>query len=147
MKKIDWCLEQKKGIELVEPNDTLSKAYFKDAGNSLLAMKINIGTWKIVTAYYSCYNAFYALLMKVGIKCEIHDCTLELMKVFEFSEEDILFLKNLKKLRIDVQYYLTEPKEIDVKAVSSFVHKCREYSSKLDHDKIKIIRSELAKND
>ncbi|MBT3814776.1 hypothetical protein HOE37_03755 [Candidatus Woesearchaeota archaeon] len=147
MNKIKWCLEQNKGIELVEPNDNLSSAYLKDANDSLMAMKINKGTWKIVTAYYACYNAFYSVLMKSGIKCEIHDCTIELMNLFDFSDEEISFLKNLKKLRIDVQYYLKDVKEIDSELVSHFVHKCQELSDKLDFDKIKILRKDLAKND
>jgi uncharacterized protein (UPF0332 family) len=147
MNKIKWCLEQNKGIELVEPNDNLSSAYLKDANDSLMAMKINKGTWKIVTAYYACYNAFYSVLMKSGIKCEIHDCTIELMNLFDFSDEEISFLKNLKKLRIDVQYYLKDVKEIVSELVSHFVHKCQELSDKLDFDKIKILRKDLAKND
>jgi len=85
--------------------------------------------------------------MKSGIKCEIHDCTIELMNLFDFSDEEISFLKNLKKLRIDVQYYLKDVKEIDSELVSHFVHKCQELSDKLDFDKIKILRKDLAKND
>jgi len=50
--KITWCLQQKNGIELVEPNDNLSAAYLSDADDSLLAMDRITGEWKIVTAYY-----------------------------------------------------------------------------------------------
>ena len=51
--KIKWCLKQKKRIELVEPNENLSGAYLRDADNSLTAMGRNVGSWKIITAYYA----------------------------------------------------------------------------------------------
>jgi len=39
MNKIKWCLEQKRGIELVEPNDNLARAYLNDAEDSLESME------------------------------------------------------------------------------------------------------------
>ena len=146
MKNKSWCLKQKKGIELVEPNGNLSKAYLNDADDSLLAMGKNKGKWKIVTAYYACYNAFYALLMKTGIKCEIHDCTIELMALFELKKE-ISFMKKLKKMRIDVQYYLKPAPEINLTEIKHFVSECKLLTRDLTEDKIKLIRGELAKND
>src|SRR3989344_1861297 len=106
LSKIGWCLKQKKGIEIVEQNDTVAKAYFSDADESLLAMEKNSGKWRVVTAYYACYNALYALLMKAGIKCEIHDCTIATMMFLDFTLDEIKFMINLKNARIDVQYYL-----------------------------------------
>lgn len=146
MVNISWCLKQKKGIELVEPNETLRDAYFKDADESLVAMGNNKGKWKIITAYYACYNALYALLMKAGIKSEIHDCTIEMMAFFEFEKKEILFMKHLKKLRIDVQYYLKPAEEIDLAEIKSFVLHCKVLSKSLTEDKVKVIRR-LAKND
>ena len=35
MDKIKWCLKQKNGLELVEPNEELAKAYIKKAEDSL----------------------------------------------------------------------------------------------------------------
>jgi len=146
MKNISWCKKQKKGIELVEPNDNLCVAYFKDADESLLIMTNISGKWKIVTGYYACYNAFYALLMKVGIKCEIHDCTLYLMPYFNFNEQQVSFLEKLKKLRIDVQYYLEPAVEIDVNKIKEFITSCKSFNNKLDEDEIDKIRG-LVKND
>ena len=143
---LEWCKKQKKGIELVEPNDNLCDAYFQSADNSLLTMNKIVGTWQVVTAYYACYNSVYVLLMKTGIKCEIHDCTLQLMDIFEFSPEQKIFLKNLKKLRIDVQYYLKTASEINVLEIKSFVIYCKNMIKKLTVDEINKLRG-LVKND
>ncbi|MEK6905821.1 MAG: hypothetical protein AABX24_05460 [Nanoarchaeota archaeon] len=145
--KISWCLNQKNGIELIEPNDNLSLAYFTDADDSLLAMEKNTGKWRIVTAYYACYNALYALLMKAGIKCEIHDCTLALMFFFEFKKEEEVFTQALKKQRIDVQYYLKPASEIDTDEVKKFVIHCKILAKALVEEKVREIRNHLAKND
>ncbi len=146
MNKIGWCLKQKKGIEIVEPNDNLCKAYFQDADESLDVMKEAKGKWKPITAYYACYYALYALLMKAGFKCEIHDCTLELMAFFGFGQEQVDFMKNLKKERTDVQYYRKEPQELNMTKIVGFVADCKNVSSQLNEDQIMKIRG-LVKND
>ena len=146
MDKIEWCLEQKKGIELVEPNDNLCEAYFKDANDSLSGIENVKGMWRTVMAYYSCYFSFYALLMKVGIKCEIHDCTLALMGLFGFDEKEITFVKKLKKERINVQYYHQKSEEVVVEKINSFVLLCKSKANVLKQDEIDKIRGEV-KND
>ena len=70
MNKLKWCCEQKKGIELIEPNDNLCEAYFKEARETLEAISDKENKWNVIMAYYAAYNAFYALLMKAGMKCE-----------------------------------------------------------------------------
>jgi len=143
---LDWCLKQKNGIELIEPNDNLSQAYFNDADDSVKAMLINKGKWQVVTAYYSCYNALYALLMKAGIKCEIHDCTIKLMETLNFNKDKINFMILLKKERIEVQYYLKVAKEVDVNLVKDFVVLCKQLARELKEKEVKKVR-ELVKND
>ena len=131
---------------MIDPNDNLCAAYLKDADDSLNTMVSIQGKWKVVTAYYSCYNALYAILLKVGIKSEIHECTLALMSLFQFTQEDISFLSQLKKERIAAQYYLKNvflPNDVQVK---SFVLKCKQLAAQLDHDTITKIRG-LVKND
>ena len=108
--KIKWCINQKNGLELVEENLNLCKEYLIKAENSLSAvnsLKDNI-EWQISAAYYSMYFSLYAILMRIGIKCEIHSCTIAFAEVFlkEFlSSEDIELLKIALKSRIDLQYY------------------------------------------
>ena len=67
-----WCLKQKRGIRIIEPNPNLTKAYLKKSVSALntmtAALKIEESDWIATTAYYARYFALYALLMKMGIK-------------------------------------------------------------------------------
>jgi uncharacterized protein (UPF0332 family) len=63
----------------IEPNQNLTKAYLKKATSALHTMtatiEINETDWTATAAYYARYFALYSLLMKIGAKSEIHDCT------------------------------------------------------------------------
>lgn len=118
MATLTWCKQQKIGIKLIEPNPNLAEEYLNSAEETLTVLKEIRGKskmWQATTKYYFTYFLTYAVLMKLGIKSEIHDCTIELAKVLE--QHDILpqtHSKNLEKdkqLRIDNQYYL---KNVDV---------------------------------
>ena len=144
MDKINWCLKQKKGIKLIEPNNDLCDEYIKSAEENLNAMLKLTGKWRSITAYYACYEAIYAILQKIWIKCEIHECTLELLNLIENIDKKLKnFILNLKKERIDIQYYLKEPKKLDENKVKEFVLSCKEVSSLLTENQIKEIRNKL----
>ncbi len=56
MDKLKWCLKQKNGIVLIDPNDNLAKAYFSKSADSLETMQLaKAKDWKISAAYYSMY--------------------------------------------------------------------------------------------
>ena len=93
--------------------------------------------------YYACYNAFYGLLLKSGIKCEIHDCSIELLTLFEELSKYKVFLEKLKSDRKDAQYYLKEPENIDVNKINSFILDCNEIFNKISYDEIQEIREKL----
>ena len=80
-----WCIKQKRGIRIIEPNPNLAKAYLQKAISALNTMtaaaKINETDWILTTAYYARYFALYALLTKIGVKSEIHDCTINIAKL------------------------------------------------------------------
>jgi uncharacterized protein (UPF0332 family) len=124
--KIIWCAKKQQGIRIVEPNDNLSKNYIADSNKTLNALENAEENWKLIMGYYACYNAFNSILMKAGIECKIHDCTIELISLFpEFDEEDYKFMKGLKNDRIKVQYYL-EPIVFKEKEVKEFILKCKQ---------------------
>lgn len=117
---MSWCLRQRQGLMLTQPSYNLCKAYLAKAENAISSMnanvKANIFDWAAVTAYYSRYLATYALLMKCGIKSEIHDCTIKALNLLDFPKELIQELEQSKRRRIDVQYYLKKiPQEEAVK--------------------------------
>lgn len=134
MSKLDWCFNKNKGIEIVEPNPDLAESYMEKSLNALKTMNSTPAEdWKIVAAYYTCYDALYALLRKCGLKSEIHDCTIEIMNFFGFTEGDKKFMEDLKEKRINAQYYVTEEVKLEeVDRVKDFRLKCRELLEETD---------------
>jgi len=141
--KINWCLSQSSGINLMPPNINLSNSYIKEADETLENVFSSKGKWKTITAYYACYSALYSILMKCGIKCEIHDYTLELINLFSFTKEEIKFIKNLKDDRINAQYHLKNILLNDEKPVKEFIFKCKIILNDLNSQKIEEIRKLL----
>lgn len=134
MDQIKWCLNQKKEIELVEPSDNLRDAYLMKAEEALeVLMATKIRDWQLTTAYYAMYYGIYSLLMKIGIKCEIHTCTIEFTKRFlnkHFTTEDFVLLDKAFRARNDAQYYVNrkvtnEDHELIMKKTPSFFVKCK----------------------
>lgn len=152
---IKWCFKQKSGIKIIEPNDNLCEAYLKKANDSLTSMKanikVNIKDWAIIAAYYARYNAIYAILMKCGIKSEIHSCTIALVKYLfqnELGTEMFNVLQTSKQQRIDVQYYTN--KEINdklssnnINSAAKFVIAVEKLIYSLKNEKINFIRKEV----
>lgn len=146
LSKIEWFCTKNDGIRLVEPNERVAKEYLKSSDSDFSELKNANLKWKNIVSYYSCYNAFYAILQKIGIKCEIHDGTLELIEfIGGFSEKQIELIKWLKTNRIGVQYYLEEPKQINEKEIADFILTCKHIFSTLDYDHIQKIRGEINK--
>jgi len=134
MSKLKWCKEKDRGIKMVEPNPNLADKYIEKAEDAALMMEqAPSSEWEITAAYYTCYNALYALLQKTGIKSKIHDCTLELMEFYEFTKEEIKYVKGLKKDRIDAQYHVTEQLRLgNPSQVKDFLLKCKKLLEEID---------------
>jgi uncharacterized protein (UPF0332 family) len=144
---IDWC--KKQGMKLIEPNDNLSEEYYKSAEETLRVTNLikNSGSnmWLATQKYYTEYLAAYSLLMKIGIKSEIHSCTIEIVQLLE--KEKIIdfefgkFLEEDKELRIDNQYYLkNKPVDFDSKKLSDILLKIRNILDNITDTDIKRIR-------
>jgi len=159
MDKIKWCLKQRNGLELIEPNEELTKAYVKKAENSLraAAMLKDNKDWEISSSYYTLYFSLYAILSKIGIKSEIHSCTISFMKNFlnnYFTEKEIELIEESQKARIDAQYYSNRNisdelyKKIE-NNTALFLARCKEILNELNEDSIQKIRNNLGnvKND
>jgi len=151
MVTLKWCTKQKKGIKFIESNDNLCKEYMQTAEETLEILKDIKGkskVWMATTKYYCEYFAVYSLLMKLGIKCEIHDCTvalcskLEQMKIIPRGYSEIL--KDDKKLRIDNQYYLKNREvPLDYDKLVDFVLRIKDICLKLTNDDIKLIKGKI----
>ena len=152
MKKISWCKKQTYGIKLTEANYDLSNEYYQNAIQSLRVLERIYNTesnmWLATTKYYIEYFAVYAVLVKIGITSEIHDCTISLVKFLE--KENIInkgvsrLLQKDKELRIDNQYYLkNKPVNVDFEKLSEFIISMKETLDNLDKDKIMEIRKKI----
>lgn len=148
--KLFWCKNQRTGLRLIEPNENLVDAYFKKAQDALESLSLVISRdWKISTAYYSMYFSLYALLMKLGVVCEIHSCTLEFAKIFlkeYFSKDEFDFMETSLRARIDSQYYVNKSvakKQFDlmVSQAPLFLLTCKSVAKKLSEKEIVSIRS------
>ncbi len=154
MDKIKWCVGKKGGLSLIEPNPALAEAYLKKAEESLESVGVNIiKDWKISTTYYTIYFSLYSILTKIGIKCEIHSCTIEFSRRFLkefFSEDEFDFIEDSLKARIDSQYYVDraisdEQYNKMIKKAPGFFVKCKSILIKLNEKKINDIRKEFHK--
>jgi uncharacterized protein (UPF0332 family) len=128
-----WCFKQKHDIRIVEANEDLAKAYLKKAVSALntmtAALKIRETDWIAATAYYARYFALYSLLMKIGVKSEVHECTIRMGR---YLSENGILNKNLiddiekaKQTRVDMQYYVV--KEFSVKEIKENMEAARKF--------------------
>jgi len=153
---IEWCFKQRKGIRLIEPNENLAKAYIAKAKGSLhtmdAALQINETDWVITTAYYARYFALYALLMKLGIKSEIHDCSIAIARLLAkhgiLHQNLVSDISKAKQTRIESQYYVKlelEQTKIrkNVKSAHKFLLEIEKTLENITTTQIKDIRTHL----
>ena len=155
MVSIKWCLNQKHGLELIEPNDNMSDSYLKMAEESIgiLDNVQKSDIWTATTSYYIFYYSLYSLMLKIGVKCEIHSCSIEFMKNFLTSFYNLKDINNFEiafSARIDLQYYAN--RSIDKNAIirskkycKDFLIKTKDILLKINEKKIEKIRSKLKK--
>lgn len=106
-------------------------------------------SWAVSASYYAKYFSVYALLSKIGIKSEIHDCTIEVFK-FLFCERVekglINDLKRSKEERIETQYYLRK-ESIDMRKLientRNFVMKIEELISQIRREEVEKLRKKI----
>jgi len=156
MVSINWCCKQKDGIRIIEPNSNLSEGYLKMAEDALGTMNRERNfslRFSVSACYYSMYYSLYSVLMKIGVKCEIHSCTIKFMKEFlsEFYDiEDIKIINKAFECRNNVQYYvdkIVQKKDVNfITFQAPFFHsKSKEILIKLNENQIKKIRNDISK--
>ncbi len=120
--------------------------------DSLESIHVNIKKeWKIATAYYAIYFSLYAILMRVGIKSEIHSCTVDFVREYLnefFTKEELELIEDSLKARIDVQYYVDKdvPDELYNKLIEFAPHlliKSKDILNKITEKKITLVREEI----
>ena len=109
MKNIKLLKEllKKKILVIVEPSVPIKESYIKKSESSLISAKILLDNNRleesVALTYYSMYHSTTALFYRVGIKCENHTATIQLLKdIFEINNTSLEFAKSE---RLDKQYY------------------------------------------
>jgi uncharacterized protein (UPF0332 family) len=155
MVNLKWCCRTKEGIKLIEPSDNLALSYIKMAENAIGTMnreKDLNKVFAISACYYSMYYSLYSILMKLGIKCEIHTCTLEFMKKQLsnfYSPDDVNMIAKAFELRGIAQYYVDkvlDQREIEfiITMAPLFLNKSKQILSKINERNIKEIKDKIS---
>jgi len=153
MVSIKWCLQKKDGLELIEPGTNMSDSYIKMAEESINVLEgiKESKIWTATTAYYIFYYSLYSLMLRIGIKCEIHSCSLAFMKEYLkpfYDQKDVEMIEKAFAARIDLQYYADRP--VDSKAIdevkkysADFYIKTKDALSEISEEEILAIRKEI----
>ena len=152
MDKIKWCLKQ--GMKLVDSNERLAQGYLKMAEDSFGTMnreKDKNAVFSVSAGYYTIYYSLYAVMQKIGVKCEIHSCSIEFMKQFLttlYSQEDVELVELAFSSRNLLQYYVDKSvNKEDLERIwgnaYDFFVKSRDIIIKLDDVEINKIRREI----
>lgn len=128
MVSIKWCWNN--GLTLTNPNQNISRSYLHMAEESLRVLSDikNSDIWKATTSYYIFYYSLYAIMIRIGVKSEIHTCSIEFMKKFLkdiYDREDIKQFENAFSARINLQYFTDRP--IDKKAIIDAEQYCKKF--------------------
>jgi len=151
VEKLKWYSTKKNGLRIEKENINLAKEYIQSAEETL-SILINIrgksNMWLATTKYYCEYFSVYALLQRIGITTEIHDCTIELSKMLEemniISKGYARQLESDKELRIDNQYYLkNRTVDIDVSSLREYILSIKTKINSITHKEVEDIRKKL----
>ncbi|MFP4116791.1 MAG: HEPN domain-containing protein [Candidatus Aenigmatarchaeota archaeon] len=152
MASLEWCKNERDGLQLAEPSENIAEDYLQNAEESLRVLKrvMENGSriWTATVKYYIEYFCVSAVLARLGISSEIHDCTIEAVQFLEdegLLEEDISSrLKKSKELRIENQYNLkNRPVNVDLDDLRDFMLKMKDVKDSLTEKKVNEIRSKL----
>ncbi len=152
MASLDWCKNQKDGIQLAEPSENIAEDYLKNAEESLRVLKMVMENgsriWTATMKYYIEYFCVSAVLSRIGIKSGIHDCTIEATEFLEkhgvFKDNLSTRLKRSKELRIDNQYNLkNRPVDVDTQDLMDLILKMKDIKDKLTEKRVNELRSRL----
>jgi len=145
MERLTWC---KQKIRLTQSNKNLSQEYLRKAERALDATS-NLQEnqeWQITAAYYTMYFSIYSLLIRTGIRSEIHACTIELAKYFSLTKKEIQLIKKAQKARIDLQYYtdrVHKETQTIIQEAPKILLRCEEIHNTITEQTIQKIRKQL----
>ncbi len=115
---LEKCKIIKNGLILVKPNEHISQSYVENAENTLKRINDLIEKedflWSSVMIYYCSYYLVYAFLVKLGVKCENHSCSIEFFDYLVDNGDLVVMIKKFRTERVDSQYYLKFPDSVTI---------------------------------
>ncbi len=122
---------QKNGLKIINPNENMSRSYIKMAEESIDMLPEAVRRsriWTATVSYYIFYYSLYSLMLRIGVKCEIHACSLEFMKSFLndfYNKKDIEMIEKAFNARISLQYYADRP--VDSRRIEDVQKYCKDF--------------------
>src|SRR3972149_8444170 len=102
---LKWCLRQERGIRWPCLLTISRRRIWRNHAMSLRSMEVNaqagIEEWTVSASYYAKYFAVYALLSKIGVKSEIHGCTIALFGYLFSTVEYHHLVRELRQSKDD----------------------------------------------
>ena len=115
--KIRWCFS-KGGANLIAPNQNIKSSFMDLSKQTLKSAELTLESkdlvWSTSMIYYAEYYALYSFLAMIGIKCENHECSIEIASFLLDKKIDLNDVKRAKDLRIDAQYYLKTKSDVEL---------------------------------
>ncbi|MEK6968156.1 MAG: hypothetical protein AABX51_06000 [Nanoarchaeota archaeon] len=152
MDSIEWCLKQKNGLEIMQPNKNMAGSYLKMAEETIIALEgMKSRIWSATASYYVFYYSLYSLMLRIGVKCEIHSCSLRFMNAFLedfYDPKDNEMIEKAFSARKDLQYYADRPVDDEKirqikKYCKDFFIKTKDISARITDAQIREIRLNL----
>lgn len=152
MEGIDFCFER--WARMVDPNENLSDAFAKKAKNDLVVLRsipVTDREWRAATAYYARYHMVTAILLKIGVDCKDHNCSIRIAECLlsgMLPETFFREIKEAKSQRISLQYYTTRTIdklkfEQNLNGVGDFVDDAARFLDALTRERVDVIRKKL----
>lgn len=155
MAKMSYKFLLKKGIiRLIEPSLNMKKSYFemskKFFKSADLLLKNDFYESSTSDFYYSLYNSLLGILFFCGIKSENHNSSINLLKDLFEKKELFEIILEVKKERIDKQYYhqtlATKENLIRIKSLcQKFNLEINSLFEELNEEKVKNLQIKLRK--
>ncbi len=148
--KINWCFK-KAGAKLMPPNPNISSSFINLSKQTLKSAELTLESkdlvWSTSMIYYAEYYALYSFLTIVGIKCENHDCSIEIAEFLLDKKIDVNDIKKARDLRIDAQYYLKTKSDAELheelNRAKIIVNNIINLTNKLTDDTVKDYRKRI----
>lgn len=153
MVSIGWCIRQRRGIRLVQPDAWMADAYMRMSEESLalIGKVASSRLWSATITYYAYHYALYALMLRLGVRSGMHACSIEFMRkhlIPPYTGKDMEMVERAFSARMDLQYYIERPVDdallrLTQERCGGFCARTKSIISRIRGSEIERVRSRL----